>query len=325
MDSETWSIDPSAKTNNSFGCNPEERPLEELLECGIILVDKPPGPSSHQLAAWARSMLGINRIGHGGTLDPFATGLLTLLCGRSTKITAELLRKPKSYSAVIRFKTPVPEDQLRSLVNVMRGEIFNVPPKESAVKVQVRTREVSESLLVQTEEGGRVHLLSISCEAGTYIRTMVKDLGLLSGNKCELLELHRSKSGPLGDQMACSMHQLADAVFLWKEHDDPRGLERLVCPVETVLNDIPRIVIKDGAVSALSHGAPLARPGVVSVPKGLPLGATVLISSLKGEAVAISELSVHSDSIPEMRSGQIAAPKTVIMPPGTYPQTWSKD
>ena len=56
------------------------------------------------------------------------------------------------------------------------------------------------------------------------------------------------------------MQQLADAVFLWKEHDDPRGLERLVCPVETVLNDIPRIVIKDGAVSALSHGAPLAGP-----------------------------------------------------------------
>ena len=325
MDSEIWSIDPSAKTNNSFGCNPEERPLEELLECGIILIDKPPGPSSHQLAAWARSMLGINRIGHGGTLDPFATGLLTLLCGRSTKITAELLRKPKSYVAVIRFKTPVPEDELKSLVDTMKGEIFNVPPKESAVKVQVRTREVSESKLVQTEEDDRVHLLSISCEAGTYIRTMVKDLGLLSGKKCELLELHRSKSGTLEDQMACSMQQLSDAVFLWKQHDDPRGLERLVCPVETVLNDIPSIVIKDGAVSALSHGAPLARPGVVSVPKGLPLGSTVLISSLKEEAVAVSELSVHSDSIPEMKSGQIAAPKTVIMPPGTYPQTWSKD
>ena len=325
MDSEIWSIDPSAKTNNSYGCNPEERPLEEILECGIILVDKPPGPSSHQLAAWARSMLGINRKGHGGTLDPFATGLLTLLCGRSTKITAELLRKPKSYVAVIRFKTPVPEHELKSLVDTMKGEIFNVPPKESAVKVQVRTREVSESKLVQTEEDDRVHLLSISCEAGTYIRTMVKDLGLLSGNKCELLELHRSKSGTLEDQMACSMQQLSDAVFLWKQHDDPRGLERLVCPVETVLNDIPSIVIKDGAVSALSHGAPLARPGIVSVPKGLPLGSTVLISSLKGEAVAISELSVHSDSIPEMKSGQIAAPKTVIMPPGTYPQTWSKD
>ena len=153
MDSESWSIDPSAKTNNSFGCNPEQRPLEELLDCGIILVDKPPGPSSHQLAAWARSMLGIKRIGHGGTLDPFATGLLTLLCGRSTKITSELLRKPKSYVAVIRFKTPVQEDDLKSLVNSMKGEIFNVPPKESAVKVQVRTRDVSESRLMQTEQG----------------------------------------------------------------------------------------------------------------------------------------------------------------------------
>ena len=123
MESETWPVDLSAKTNSSFGCNPEERPLAELLECGIILVDKPPGPSSHQLAAWARSMLGINRIGHGGTLDPFATGLLTLLCGRSTKITSELLRKPKSYVAVIRFKTPFPEDELKSLVNSMKGEI----------------------------------------------------------------------------------------------------------------------------------------------------------------------------------------------------------
>ena len=318
-------MDDSVKTNQGFGCIPNDRTLEELLECGIILIDKPSGPSSHQLAAWARAMLGITRIGHGGTLDPFATGLLTLLCGRSTKVTGELLKKPKKYVAVIRFKRPIESEELQGLVSKMQGEIYNVPPKESAVKVQVRTRDVTKSELIQTEEGDRVHLLSIDCEAGTYIRTMVKDLGLLSGNKCELLELHRSRSGPLEDQMACSMQQLADAVFLWKEHDDPRGLERLVCPVETVLNDIPRIVIKDGAVSALSHGAPLARPGVVSVPKGLPLGSTVLISSLKGEAVAISELSVHSDSIPEMRSGQIAAPKSVIMPPGTYPQTWSKD
>ena len=100
---EDWITDSSAKTNQSFGCIPSERPLEELIECGVILIDKPSGPSSHQLAAWARSMLGIKRIGHGGTLDPFATGLLTLLCGRSTKITGELLEKPKSYVAVIRL------------------------------------------------------------------------------------------------------------------------------------------------------------------------------------------------------------------------------
>ena len=122
----------------------------QLLECGVILIDKPSGPSSHQLAAWARSLLGINRIGHGGTLDPFATGLLTLLCGRSTKITGELLKKPKSYVAVIRFKRPIEGGELLGLVSQMKGEIYNVPPKESAVKIQVRTRELTKSDLLQT-------------------------------------------------------------------------------------------------------------------------------------------------------------------------------
>jgi len=320
-----WVVDDSAKTNQAFGCHPQDRSLEDLLECGVILIDKPSGPSSHQLAAWARSMLGIKRIGHGGTLDPFATGLLTLLCGRSTKITGELLKKPKSYVAVIRFKHPIDDGEILGLVSKMQGEIYNVPPKESAVKIQVRSREITRSDLIQTEEGGRVHLISIDCDAGTYIRTLIRDLGLLSGNECELLELHRSSSGSLNDQMSCTMQQLADAVFLWREHDDPRGLSRLLAPVETVLDDMPRVMIKDGAVAALSHGAPLARPGIVSVPKGLPIGSVVLLSSLKGEAVAIAELSVESDKISEMKTGQVATPKTVIMQPGVYPQTWSKE
>ena len=322
---EDWVLDESAKTNQAFGCSPNDRTLEELLDCGVILIDKPSGPSSHQLAAWARSMLGINRIGHGGTLDPFATGLLTLLCGRSTKITGELLKKKKSYVAVIRFKKPIQEDDLLEIVSKMQGEIYNVPPKESAVKIQVRTRDVEKSQLIQSEEGGRVHLISIDCEAGTYIRTLIRDFGLLSGNECELLELHRSRSGSLNDQMSCTMQQLADSVFLWKEHDDPKGLLRLLSPVEVVLEDIPKIVIKDGAVSALSHGAPLARPGIISVPKGLPSGSAVLLSSLKGEAVAIAELSVGSDTIPSMETGQVATPRSVIMQPGAYPQTWSKE
>jgi len=319
-----WIVDPTAKTNQSFGSTPSQRPLEELMECGVILIDKPSGPSSHQLAAWARSLLGIKRIGHGGTLDPFATGLLTLLCGRATKITGEILKKPKSYVAVLRFKNPILKGDLSDLVNKMQGDVYNVPPKESAVKIQVRSRKISKTELIQSEEGDRVHLVSIDCEAGTYIRTLVRDLGLLTGNDCELLELHRSMTGSLDDQMACTMQQLADAVFLWREHDDPRGIKRLLSPVEAVLGEIPNLVIKDGAVAALSHGAPLARPGLVSVPKGLIAGSRILISSLKGEAVAIAELTVGTDSIPAMKSGQIATPRTVIMQPGAYPQTWSK-
>ena len=121
------------------------------------------------------------------------------------------------------------------------------------------------------------------------------------------------------------MQQLADAVFLWREQADSRGLLKIISPIETVLDDLPEMIIKDGAVAAMSHGAPLARPGVVSAPRGLPTGSRVLISSLKGEAVAIAEVLVDSDLIPEMNTGQVATAKTVIMQPGAYPQTWAKD
>ena len=322
---EIWVLDPSAKTNPSYGCNPKDRPLEELLGCGVILIDKPPGPTSHQLAAWARNLLGIAKIGHGGTLDPFATGLLTMLCGRATKLTGVLLKKPKRYVCVLRFKNEVDLAALSSLLESMTGEIYNVPPKESAVKVQVRSRIIRSAQLIDADEASRVFVITFQCDAGTYVRTLSKDIGLLMGTKCELLELHREGSGSFDDTMACTMQQLTDATFLWREHDRGRGLARIIAPVESILEGLPRIVVKDGAVAAISHGAPLARPGVVSTPKGLPTGSTALISSLKGEVVALATLSVATDSLPGMRVGQVATAQTVMMPPGVYPQTWVKE
>ena len=132
-------LDDSAKTDVKYGCKPTERSLETLLDAGVILVDKPRGPSSHQLTAWAREMLGIHRLGHGGTLDPFATGLLTMLCGKATRLTEMVLTGDKKYIAVLKFGREVDSSELENLLNSLNGEIYNVPPLESAVKVQVRT------------------------------------------------------------------------------------------------------------------------------------------------------------------------------------------
>ena len=110
-------LDSSAKTDPKFGCDPKDRTLETLLDAGVILVDKPRGPSSHQLTAWAREMLGIQRLGHGGTLDPFATGLLTMLCGKATRLTEMVLTGDKKYIAVIRFGREVTLPELDDLLN----------------------------------------------------------------------------------------------------------------------------------------------------------------------------------------------------------------
>ena len=93
-------FDEKSTTNTKFGSAPLDRSLDELLNSGILLVKKPRGPTSHQLTAWVRNILGIKKIGHGGTLDPMATGLLTILCGRATRLTDIILKGDKRYISV---------------------------------------------------------------------------------------------------------------------------------------------------------------------------------------------------------------------------------
>ena len=318
-----WIFDDSAETNDKYGCPPNDRSITELLDSGIILVNKPSGPTSHQLTAWARDLLGLNRLGHGGTLDPFATGLLTLLCGRATKITNIVLNSNKSYIAVLRFADVVTSEELENVLDIIKGEIYNVPPKDSAVKVQVRTRMIFSNKLLDFDKDGKIAIIHVSCNAGTYIRTLAKDIGLLLGTKCDLTELHRDNTGSFNESMACTMHQLTDAVFLWNNQGDDQGLKKLISPIESVLRNLPKAYVKDGAASAVSHGAPLARPGLVKIAKGIKKGDTIIIMSLKEEAVAIANLEIDSDNLIDIKSGQIATSQSVLMAPGTYPQTWS--
>ena len=322
--SEFWELSEPA-TNPDFGCRPEERPIDELLKSGIILVEKPRGPTSHQLTAWARNLLGISKIGHGGTLDPFATGLLTLLLGKATRLTDIVLRGDKTYVGILKFGRTVDELELQGVLSSLEGVIYNVPPLESAVKIQVRTRTIRSIRVVEVDTDSRIAAFEVSCSAGTYVRTLAKDIGLLLGTNCELTELHRSHTGAFSQGMACTMQQLADAAFLYHEHGDDRGLSSLISPVESILSGLPSIVIKDGAAAALSHGAPLARPGVISAQKGISQGAIVQLKTVKGEAVSVAVMKVDSDSLSDIASGEVAVAKSVLMEPGTYPQSWSKE
>ena len=319
-----WKLSEPA-TNPDFGCRPDERTLDDLLNSGIILVEKPRGPTSHQLTAWARDLLGISKIGHGGTLDPFATGLLTLLLGKATRLTDIVLRGDKKYAGILRFGRPVEEEELSSLLSKLEGVIYNVPPLESAVKIQVRTRTIHSFRTMEVDTDSKVAAFEVSCSAGTYVRTLAKDIGLLLGTSCELTELHRSQTGSFSQGMACTMQQLADAAFLHNEHDDDRALKKLISPVESILSKLPTITIKDGAAAALSHGAPLARPGVISAQKGVTEGTTVLLRTVKREAVSVATMKVDSDFLGEMKTGEVAIAKSVLMEPGTYPQSWSKE
>ncbi|MDP6742522.1 MAG: RNA-guided pseudouridylation complex pseudouridine synthase subunit Cbf5 [Candidatus Thalassarchaeaceae archaeon] len=321
MSSDNWTVlDKDATTEKKYGCAPEDRTIEQLLEGGWILLDKPSGPSSHQLAAWAREMLGVEKLGHGGTLDPFATGGLVLLSGSAMRLTGRVLKGDKMYICVIRLPSDVNDESLSEAISNLKGRIHNVPPKESAVKVQVRQRSINSFDIVDRDD--RILLCTIDCEAGTYVRTLTRDLGLLLDGEVELLELRRGRSGPYSEDDAITMHQLSDAIHLWKQHDQPNAMKKILQPVESLLEGIPQITIKDGAASALSHGAPLASPGIVGMAQDVMRGDEVAIMSLKGEIVCLGTMSVNGSDVPNMNGGEVARPNLVLMPPETYPKRW---
>ena len=314
-------LDESPTTDTAFGTAPDDRTLEQRLASGFILVDKPAGPTSHQLAAWARDLLGLERLGHGGTLDPFATGVLPLMTGRCMKITNKILKHRKSYIAVFRFKDMPEESVLKSTMASMTGRIYNVPPEVSAVKVQVRTRTIHAFELLDID--GKDAVARITCEAGTYIRTMARDMGLMLNTPVDLKELRRESSGMFDLTQCITMDQLADAVWLWKECGQEDALKAVVHPIEKLLVDLPRCQIKDSAVAAMTFGAPLLRPGLVNLPTDLTKGTELLVTSLKDEAVGFVKLKADSATIVAMEGGEVARPSMVLMDTEVYPRRWS--
>ena len=307
---------------SNHGTDPENLTIEQRLASGFILLDKPPGPTSHQIASWVRDLLGLERLGHGGTLDPFATGVLPLMAGKSMKLTKGILKTDKTYIAVLKFAQETNTESLNDVIDKLTGRIYNVPPEISAVKVQVRTRKIYSFELI--EATSKQAIVKIACEAGTYIRTIARDMGLLLGYNVELKELRRENSGRFNLLDCVTLQEIADAVWLWKECDNSTALEKIIHPTEKLLLDKPYIIVKDSAASALCHGAPLLRPGLIEVSDKLSSGLEVAAFTSKNEVVGIVKMSKGFTEISNETSGEIGKPVMILMEQERYPPQWNK-
>ena len=307
---------------SNHGIDPENLTIEQRLASGFILLDKPPGPTSHQIASWVRDLLGLERLGHGGTLDPFATGVLPLMAGKSMKLTKGILKTDKTYIAVLKFAQETNAEALNDVIDKLTGRIYNVPPEISAVKVQVRTRKIYSFELI--ESTSKQAIVKIACEAGTYIRTIARDMGLLLGYNVELKELRRENSGRFNLMDCVTLQEIADAVWLWKECDNSTALEKIIHPTEKLLLDKPYIIVKDSAASALCHGAPLLRPGLIEVSDKLSSGLEVAAFTSKNEVVGIVKMSKGFTEISNETSGEIGKPVMILMEQERYPPQWNK-
>lgn len=308
-------------TNDNYGHYPDRRPIESLLYYGLVLVDKPAGPTSHEVVAWVKRVLEIEKAGHSGTLDPGATGLLPVGLGEGTKALSVLLLGPKEYYALARLHSHVSDDRLKHVMHEFTGELYQRPPQRSSVRRVTRVRTVYEFDYLENYD--RLVLMRILCQAGTYIRKIIYDIGEVLSPGATMVELRRTRVSNLSEQSGMvRLHDLVDAFSRYKESKDDEKLRRLIVPIEHCLEGIRGITVRDTAVDALCHGAPLAVPGVVAVPGDLRMGELVGVYTLKGEIVGLGQAAMTKDEIEQNARGIAFVMKRIIMKPNTYPKAW---
>jgi tRNA pseudouridine55 synthase len=262
---------------------------------GVLVIDKPKGPTSFDVVRQVRGLLKIKKVGHTGTLDPMATGVLPLCLGEATKVAGFITEGDKAYDAVVRLgaetdtqdaegkvvaEAPVPaltSALLEDVLGRFRGSFEQVPPMYSAVKVggkrlyelarageevERASRHVTVYELVLRDFNATQLRLSVRCSKGFFVRTLAYDLGRALGCGAHLEALRRTQSGPF--TLAKSL-PLAELPTLLKE---PEALARRLVPISEALVDLPAVRVSAEDAARVSHGVPVeapAHPGRVRV------------------------------------------------------------
>ncbi len=271
---------------------PIKRSPAELLEFGVINLDKPPGPSAHQVAAWVRDLCDVEQAAHSGTLDPKVTGCLPTLTGDATRLSQVFLEGSKEYVSVLELHDTPPAD-LEAIVAEFEAPLYQKPPRKSAVSRRLRVREIYELDVLEVQD--RQALLRIRCESGTYIRKLCHDIGLALGTGAHMGHLRRTATGPFDDTDLVTFHDLSDALARWRENDKDDWLRDVVRPAEDALTHLPSVTIAPNAAEQVAQGAQVYAPGVIDAEEAdegqlvacyTPNGAAVCLGHMVGDADA---------------------------------------
>jgi tRNA pseudouridine55 synthase len=293
-----------------------------MESCGILPVYKPQGPTSHDIVARARRLFGTHRIGHTGTLDPMAEGLLLLCLGRATKIVRFLIGMDKTYLAGIRLggrtttgdaagemlETGDPQgvtrEQVEEVLTRYRGTIQQRVPAHSAVKVRGRrlyayarkggdvpevVREVEIQELTLDSFANPDLTVTVRSSGGTYIRALARDIGEDLGCGGYLASLTRTK---IGEYDCAGVEQLSE---LEKLPSAEEYLGRLR-PFEDYL-PFPRVIVGNDKRGAVYNGSPLAPQTVIEVTGSFARGATLLLCDEQRQGLAIITAQCESSSL----------------------------
>ena len=303
-------------TDYKYGCKPEDRKTDEIIDYGIVNIDKPKGPTSHQVSDYVQKILGISKSGHSGTLDPAVTGVLPVALGRGTRIVQSLLTAGKEYLAIMHLHKNVEEEKLRETIQKnFVGKIMQMPPLKSSVKRQLRARTVYYLEILEIIDNDV--LFRVGTEAGTYIRKLIHDIGQKLGAGAHMAELRRTKAGPFDEASLFTLHELKDAFYFWKKENNEKFLRKVIQPLESGAKHLPKAWVFDSTVESICHGSDLKVPGISKANDGIVKKDIVAIMTLKEELVALGVSQMSSGEMLGERGIAVRTDK-VFMQPGTY-------
>lgn len=309
-----WIILSEEISNPDYGSYPGTKKVEDNMKNGFVLIDKPQGPTSSTVVAWIKEIFGVNKAGHSGTLDPHTSGVLPILLGKATRLMPALKNLDKEYVAVMKLHNNVSDEKLEKACKKFQGNITQRPPVRSAVKRVHRKRRVNSIDILDRQE--KYVVIKVSCEAGTYIRKLIHQIGELIGG-AHMTELRRTKVGVFTEDNCIKIHDLKDDV-IFHEQKKENSLDEKVQPPEMAVNHIKKIVVKDSAIFSLLNGSPLYGKGILRLEKSIKENDLVAVLSGKGELVCIAVAKIDTD---QMKNRNLCLrPDRVLMKKGTYPK-----
>ncbi|KAA0197945.1 hypothetical protein HAZT_HAZT001004 [Hyalella azteca] len=305
------------------GCCPLRRPITEYIKSGIINLDKPSNPSSHEVVAWIKRILKVEKTGHSGTLDPKVTGCLLVCIERATRLVKSQQTAGKEYVCIFRLHEPVEESRVKQMITRLLGAQFQRPPLISAVKRQLRIRKIKSISLIEYDAKNSLGIFHTACEAGTYVRTMCVHLGLYLGVGGHMQELRRVRSGHHGEEDGLvTMHDVLDAKWEFDHNQDEAALRRVIRPLESLLTQHKRIIMKDSAINAICYGAKIMLPGVLRYDDGIGMNDEIVLVTTKGEAICLAIALMTTSTMSSCDHGVVAKIKRVVLERDTYPRKW---
>ena len=320
------------KTSKKYGCEPNNRTIDELLNSGMIVVDKDSGPTSRQTATYLKKVLKIDKVGHSGTLDPKVTGVLVCGLGRATRLMEYMLKSNKEYICLMYVHKAISDKELKDVLKKFTGKIMQLPPIVSAIKRQLREREVYYLDLLDANKDNQEVLFRIGCQHGTYIRKICSDIGDELGVKAHMQELRRTKAGPFKEDTSSliSLDNLRNLLELYNEAKDKSTnkdkyeleLRKHILPMEDSLVDFKKVYVRDNAINSICHGSDLAIPGVSKLDDGIEMGEEIAMLSLKGELIGMGLAFLSSKDVVKKKKGAFIKTNKVLMDIDVYPKLW---